>query len=217
MVIYLKIVRNFEKFFVGFIGLLFVIYVGYLIDFVKYNNYDSVMLNTLKIENDNLRRKVIDLETGLNLKSNGDFIISRVLIRDIYKFYDEIIIDSNNVSIGDAVINEEGLIGIVSDIRNDKSIVALLTSDVNVSVSINGVFGVLQNGVVSMLDKYSKINVGDKVYTSGLTLVPGGIYVGEVISVDETGDGLGLVAKVKIISNNDLNYVGIARSNSNDN
>lgn len=217
MVIYLKIVRNFEKFFVGFIGLLFVIYVGYLIDFVKYNNYDSVMLNTLKIENDNLRRKVIDLETGLNLKSNGDFIISRVLIRDIYKFYDEIIIDSNNVSIGDAVINEEGLIGIVSDIRNDKSIVALLTSDVNVSVSINGVFGVLQNGVVSMLDKYSKINVGDKVYTSGLTLVPGGIYVGEVVSVDETGDGLGLVAKVKIISNNDLNYVGIARSNSNDN
>lgn len=217
MVIYLKIVRNFEKFFVGFIGLLFVIYVGYLIDFVKYNNYDSVMLNTLKIENDNLRKKVIDLETGLNLKSNGDFIISRVLIRDIYKFYDEIIIDSNNVSIGDAVINEEGLIGIVSDIRNDKSIVALLTSDVNVSVSINGVYGVLQNGVVSMLDKYSKINVGDKVYTSGLTLVPGGIYVGEVVSVDETGDGLGLVAKVKIISNNDLNYVGIARSNSNDN
>lgn len=217
MVIYLKIVRNFEKFFVGFIGLLFVIYVGYLIDFVKYNNYDSVMLNTLKIENDNLRKKVIDLETGLNLKSNGDFIISRVLIRDIYKFYDEIIIDSNNVSLGDAVINEEGLIGIVSDIRNDKSIVALLTSDVNVSVSINGVYGVLQNGVVSMLDKYSKINVGDKVYTSGLTLVPGGIYVGEVVSVDETGDGLGLVAKVKIISNNDLNYVGIARSNSNDN
>lgn len=217
MVIYLKIVRNFEKFFVGFIGLLFVIYVGYLIDFVKYNNYDSVMLNTLKIENDNLRKKVIDLETDLNLKSNGDFIISRVLIRDIYKFYDEIIIDSNNVSIGDAVINEEGLIGIVSDIRNDKSIVALLTSDVNVSVSINGVYGVLQNGVVSMLDKYSKINVGDKVYTSGLTLVPGGIYVGEVVSVDETGDGLGLVAKVKIISNNDLNYVGIARSNSNDN
>ena len=217
MVIYLKIVRNFEKVFVGFIGLLFVIYVGYLIDFVKYNNYDSVMLNTLKIENDNLRKKVIDLETGLNLMSNGDFIISRVLIRDIYKFYDEIIIDSNNVSIGDAVVNEEGLIGIVSDIRNDKSIVALLTSDVNVSVSINGVYGVLQNGVVSMLDKYSKINVGDKVYTSGLTLVPGGIYVGEVVSVDETGDGLGLVAKVKIISNNDLNYVGVARSNSNDN
>ena len=217
MVIYLKIVRNFEKFFVGFIGLLFVIYVGYLIDFVKYNNYDSVMLNTLKIENDNLRKKVIDLETGLNLKSNGDFIISRVLIRDIYKFYDEIIIDSNNVSLGDAVIIEEGLIGIVSDIRNDKSIVALLTSDVNVSVSINGVYGVLQNGVVSMLDKYSKINVGDKVYTSGLTLVPGGIYVGKVVSVDETSDGLGLVAKVKIISNNDLNYVGIARSNSNDN
>ena len=44
MVIYLKIVRNFEKVFVGFIGLLFVIYVGYLIDFVKYNNYDSVFL-----------------------------------------------------------------------------------------------------------------------------------------------------------------------------
>lgn len=213
MVIYLKIVHSFEKMFIGLIVLLFVIYLGYLIDFIRYDNFDPVMLNSLKIENDNLKEKVLELENLYNLKSDNDFIISRVLVRDVYSFYDEIIIDTNDANIGDGVINEEGLIGIVSDIRNDKSIVSFLTSDVNLSVSINGVYGVLSNGVVSMLDKYSNIKEGDKVYTSGLALIPSGVYVGEVMSVNETGDGLGLEAKIKLISNNDLNYVGVFRSN----
>lgn len=213
MVIYLKIVHSFEKMFIGLIVLLFVIYLGYLIDFIRYDNFDPVMLNSLKIENDNLKEKVLELENLYNLKSDNDFIISRVLVRDVYSFYDEIIIDTNDADIGDGVINEEGLIGIVSDIRNDKSIVSFLTSDVNLSVSINGVYGVLSNGVVSMLDKYSNIKEGDNVYTSGLALIPSGVYVGEVVSVNETTDGLGLEAKIKLISNNDLNYVGVFRSN----
>lgn len=203
---------NFEKYIVVSVIVLFVIYVGYFLSFLRFNDYEYVIDSMVKLENDNLNKRVLELEDALNLKSNSDFIVSRVLIRDIYNFYDEIIIDTSDVDIGDAVFNQDGLIGIVADVRDERTIVSLLTGDVNVSVSVNGIYGNLNHGLITMMDKYADINIGDKVYTSGLTLIPYGIYVGEVISVSE--DELGKKANIKLVANNNLNYVGVARSNA---
>ena len=203
---------NFEKYIVVSVIVLFVIYVGYFLSFLRFNDYEYVIDSMVKLENDNLNKRVLELEDALNLKSNSDFIVSRVLIRDIYNFYDEIIIDTSDVDIGDAVFNQDGLIGIVADVRDERTIVSLLTGDVNVSVSVNGIYGNLNHGLITMMDKYADINIGDKVYTSGLTLIPHGIYVGEVISVSE--DELGKKANIKLVANNNLNYVGVARSNA---
>ena len=107
---------NFEKYIVVSVIVLFVIYVGYFLSFLRFNDYEYVIDSMVKLENDNLNKRVLELEDALNLKSNSDFIVSRVLIRDIYNFYDEIIIDTSDVDIGDAVFNQDGLIGIVADV-----------------------------------------------------------------------------------------------------
>ena len=108
-------------------------------------------------------------------------------------------------------MNDEGLIGIVYKVDNNKSYIKLLSSNYNISVKINNTYGNLNKGTITMIDKYSSINVGDKVYTSGLDEVIGNIYIGEVISVSKDKDDLGKEIKIKYIDNTNLNYVAILR------
>ena len=113
------------------------------------------------------------------------------------------------VEVNDAVLNYNGLVGIVTKVEKNKCNVKLLTSNFNISVRINDTYGNLNDSVVTMIDKYSDINIGDDIYTSGLDDVPGDIYVGEVLSVSLDNDELGKEVKVKLVDNNYLNYVYI--------
>ena len=60
-----------------------------------------------------------------------------------------------------------------------------------------------------MLDKYSEIKEGDLVYTSGLSYMPKGIYVGKIKSVGFDKDNLGQEAEVLLVDNDNLNYVAV--------
>jgi hypothetical protein len=108
-----------------------------------------------------------------------------------------------------AVLNYNGLVGIVTKVEKNKCNVKLLTTDFNISVRINDTYGNLNDGIITMIDKYSDINIGDNIYTSGLDDVPGDIYVGEVLSVSLDKDELGKEVKAKLVDNNYLNYVYI--------
>lgn len=189
-----------------FIGFILVYLFSYLFNYLKYNDMDYVSIKILQSKVNNLENSLDELSKS-NLLDNG-YILGKVLTRDIYNFYEEIIINvDSDIKIGSGVLNSEGLIGIVSDIKDDKVYVRLLTSKYNVSVKINECYGNLSNGIIDMVDKDCNINKGDKVVTSGLNNIIKDIYVGEVIDVSE--EELGLIINVNLIDNKYLNYVGV--------
>lgn len=189
-----------------FIGVILTYLLSYLFNYVRFNDMEYVSNKVDKVMINDLRSKLNELSNS-NLVNNG-YVLGKVMVRDIYSFYEEIIINvDNEVNIGDGVLNSEGLIGIVSKIDNDRVYVRLLSSKYNVSVRINECYGNLSNGKVNMIDKECNINKGDKVVTSGLNNIIKDIYVGEVMEVSE--DELGLIIDIKLINNKYLNYVGV--------
>ena len=95
-----------------------------------YKNEYEKMSNILEVEADDY-----------------EVIYSKVVLREIYQFYDEITIGkgtSDGIQKGDLVVNENGVVGVIKDARNTSSVVRLLTSpDMELSVKINGSYGIL--------------------------------------------------------------------------
>lgn len=180
---------------------------GNIFSYLRFDDKKYVSSYVLKLKNKELEDEVRELRKFVNSDLNEfSYVIGKVKYRDLYKFNEEIVIDVGDVSKGDAVVNSEGLVGIVV---SDKGNVKLLTSTYNVSVSIGECYGNLSNGKVTMVDKECNVREGDKVYTSGLGNIVKGIYVGSVSKVDN--DSLGLVLDINLIDNSNLNYVGVIK------
>ena len=211
MVIYLQKIKTFGLKIIIIILIALLVFVGsYIITYFRFDDNIAVEKRALLVENGKLKDENNQLREVLGLKdNNGKYIISKVLVRNIHSFYNEIILDKNtdNIEIGNAVINKDGIIGLVSEVKEDFIIVKLLTGDYNLSVKINDTYGNLNNGVVTLLDKYAVINKGDKVYTSGLTGISENIYVGEVLDVLMSEDNLVQKINIKLLDNQNLNYV----------
>lgn len=180
---------------------------GNIFSYLRFDDKKYVSSYVLRLKNKELEDEVKELRKFVNSDLNEfSYVIGKVKYRDLYKFNEEIVIDVRDVSKGDAVVNSEGLVGIVV---SNKGNVKLLTSTYNVSVSIGECYGNLSNGSVDMVDKECNVSVGDKVYTSGLGNIVKGIYVGSVSKVDN--DSLGLVLDINLIDNSNLNYVGVIK------
>ena len=135
-----------------------------------------------------LKDKYNDLATKNNILYDDYSILGAAVIqRNIYSFFDEIIINrgsNDNIKVDDAVVNSDGLVGVVSKVYEEYSVVNLITNDdFNISVKINDSYGTYNNGIVSNIINYDEVNVGDYIYTSGLTNVVGSIYIGRVDSI----------------------------------
>lgn len=194
--------------FISVVGL--IIGSGYIISYLKYNDYGLVELETLKVQNKLLQDELDSIENLKTIKE--DYIIGKVIIRNIHEFYNEIVIDlgyDNQIKEGDAVLNSEGLIGIVYKVERNKSYIKLSSSDYNISVKINDTYGNLSAGKITMLNKYSELKEGDKVYTSNYSGLPENIYIGEIESISFDNENLGQTAKIKLIDNHNLNYVAV--------
>lgn len=149
-----------------------------------------------------------------------NIIYTKVLTRNIYDFFNKITIfkgAKDNLEVGDVVINELGLIGLISKVDENTSEVVILTnSNTNLSVKINDSFGILTAKDNTLLVKNIKLNkeieVGASVYTSGLTQIPEGILIGTVKSVNK--DNLELEYLIEITPSVDfynLNYMGVIK------
>ncbi len=122
-----------------------------------------------------------------------DLEYTKVLYRDIYNFKKEITIyKGHNYGIKEdmAVIDESGLIGIITDVYDTSSKVMLLTNkDISLSVKINDDYGLLKyennNIIISNLTTNS-ININSEIYTSGLANIYEGIKIGNVLKKDTT-------------------------------
>lgn len=191
----------------------FLIFINSNLDDTKiimdYNNY-------LKEELDNIK-KINDIKINDDL----DLKVSRVKYRDVYEYTNTITIFKgfkNGVFKGDVVLNNEGLIGVVTKTYDYYSIVTLITNkDSNISVKINDAIGILKvinnNLVVTNINNYELVNKEDKIYTSGLGNLPENIYIGIVEDVFLNETEIEKFASVNINSRLDkLDYLFI-RSN----
>lgn len=176
-------------------------------------NYDKY----LKEELDNIK-KINDIKFDDNL----DIIVSRVKYRDVYEYSNTLTIfkgTKNNVNVGDAVLTNNGLVGIISKTYDYYSVVSLITNKKsNISVKINDAVGVLklENGklVVTSINNYKNISIGDEIYTSGLGNLPDNIYVGKVKKVSLNDTEIEKVIEVDIENRLDtLDYLFIWRIN----
>lgn len=176
-------------------------------------NYDK----HLKEELDNIK-KINDIEFNDNL----DIIVSRVKYRDVYEYSNTLTIfkgSKNNVNVGDAVLTNNGLVGIISKTYDYYSVVSLITNKKsNISVKINDAVGVLklENGklVVTSINNYKNISIGDEIYTSGLGNLPDNIYVGKVKKVSLNDTEIEKVIEVDIENRLDtLDYLFVWRLN----
>lgn len=160
-----------------------------------------------------------DMQKLLNIEVlDYQAIYSKVILRDIYAFYDEITIGKGSydgVSKGDLVVNEKGVIGLVKSVNNHTSIVELLTnSNIELSVKINQSYGILTSVDKKIIVKNVKlddeIKVGDFVTTSGLTSVPGEILVGKVSEIKTDTLGLEYILEVDAVAYlQDITYVAV--------
>ncbi len=174
-------------------------------------NYDK----HLKEELDKIK-KIKDIE----FQDNLDIIVSRVKYRDVYEYSNTLTIfkgTKNNVNVGDAVLTNNGLVGIISKTYDYYSVVSLITNKKsNISVKINDAVGVLKMDegkvVVTSINNYKNINIGDEIYTSGLGNLPDNIYVGKVKSVSLNDTEIEKVIEVDIKNRLDtLDYLFVWR------
>lgn len=177
------------------------------------NNYCEILESDYK---DLLKINDFKINSGLNL------IMSKVYLRNIYEFKNTVMIykgEEDGIAEGMAVISDMGLIGVVDNTLASSSEVRLITNkSSNISVKVGDNYGILKMAdgvlVVSNLQTYDVINIGDKVYTSGIGNLPGDIYVGEVTKINVNATEIEKIVEVKPGANlDDINYVLVVDSN----
>lgn len=188
---------------------------GYYASYLKYNDKKIVDLEALRTQNRLLQKEIEEIN-GLKTEK-GEYIIGKVILRNMHDFFGEVVINlgsNDGVKKNDAVLNSEGLVGVVYRVEENKSFVKLLSSDFNVSVKINDTYGNLNKGKVNLLSKYSDFHEGDKVYTSGYSGLQEGIFVGTIKEVFMEKNNLGKEVSVELVDNTNLNYVSVIRSST---
>ena len=175
-----------------------------------YNNYNKVLEKEIKEINEN---------NDLSYK-NLNLTLSRVKYRDVYDFMNTLTIYKgflDGVSVNDAVLTNNGLVGVIDKSFAHYSIVRLITNEQsNISVKINNSIGVLkfQNNklIVSDINNYENINIGDEIYTSGLGNIDEGIYVGKVKNIKLNNTEIEKIIEVSINESlENINYLYIWR------
>lgn len=192
----------------------------HLFGFLDNSEYLTDFLYDTKLEY--YKKEYEDMQKLLQI-NNTDYniVYSKIILRDIYQFYDEITIGkgiSDGVKEQDLVVNELGAVGVIKEANQYSSIVSLLTnSSIELSVRINNSYGILCSKdhkiIVKNIKLDQEIKEGDQVYTSGLTNIPGDILVGSVKKIKTDGLELEYILDVSsVIDMNDLSYVAVITS-----
>lgn len=167
-----------------------------------------VELEELRQENFLLRRQL-----GFQKRSEWDLVAGRVLARDISGWWQTARVrhDGNpKVRPGQAVISSEGLVGKITAVAGRTADVLLISDPacrVSVRIADKDAFAILSGQGLSwrgrvlcrmeLINKDVSISPGDAVVTSGLGGVfPGGLTVGEVVSVEVDENNLHQTAEV---------------------
>lgn len=183
--------------------------------------------------NESLEKEIDELKKELELNktlTSYDTINATVLSRNKAKFFNTITIDKGSkdgIKDDMAVVTYNGLIGKTIHTTLNSSEVKLITSDdlnykVSVSVMTENIdsYAILsgydnKTGYVKVtgVSKDSLVKEHDNVLTSGLSsMIPRGIYIGEVVKIEEDKYNLSKILYVKIKEDfNNIHYVTVLK------
>jgi len=169
--------------------------------FSWWSTEDEMLSKTIVLKSDyemlEQNYEALLVENELWKTYESEFITSKVVVRDAYTFFDEVTIlkgKEDGVEVGDIVINHDGYIGMVKSMADHSSQVELFTNkNTKLSVRVRNSYGMLvvkqDKLIIDSMTSKEVIEVGDEVYTSGYTNVPGDILVGKVSRVVPTNLG----------------------------
>ena len=156
---------------------------------------ENLRLQEIERENQRLRELLSFGETRPGIELRGGQIIARVIGRDSNNFLNFVMVDlgsRHGIEVGMPVLNNEGLVGRVSEVTNTSSKILLISdplSTVNAILQSSRLTGVV-NGVVGddpvmgFIPQGSLVGVGEVVLSSGMGgNFPKGIPIGQVIEV----------------------------------
>lgn len=196
-------------------------------------------IDSIETENVELRRQLEALKDELNISytlTDYEYLNATVISRNVGYWYNTLTIDKgtyNGIKKDMVVINSKGLVGrIIRTTTFTSDIRLITTSDTNNKISVhisNGdsaLYGLMNNYnyddnylEVEGISNTKSVNIGDKVYTSGLGgIFPSGILIGEVTEI--TTDSYDLAKLIKVVPSvdfNDINYVSVLKRKSEDN
>lgn len=154
------------------------------------------------------------------------FIIANVANNSVHQKSNYLTLDkgsADGIERGMGVITSNGVVGIVLNTSaHFSSVQSLLHPDTKISVTLDSsaVFGSLVWGgnidprfaMVRDIPNHIKVKKGEKVYTSGYSLFPSGIQVGEIVETGITSGESFLDLKIKLTTNfSNLNHVYIVK------
>ena len=190
-------------------------------------------IDAIETENIELRQEIENLKKELGVDyvlSDYEKLNATVLSRNIGYWYNTITIDKgtyNGVDEDMVVVNSTGLIGkVIRSTAFTSDVRLITTSDTNnrISISIsngnnklNGLikgYNYKENKLeVEGISNTEEVNIGDKVYTSGLGgIFPSGILIGSVESITTDEYDLAKIILVVPSANfDDINYVTVLK------
>ena len=210
---------------IGYGILFFVLLLGILFKDFFYSIWIQKDFNLEKkivLESDyqNLKREYEELlqANNLNVAFLEEGITSKVILHDPCIFFEEITIlkgSEEGIKEEDVVVNERGLIGIISKVASHSSQVILLTNaKTQISVKVQNNYEILQTkeGNLFITDITSKEEILKDaiVYTSSFTSIPGDIPIGKVSSVSTSSLNQEILVEPFVDFGN-LNYVVIKK------
>lgn len=185
--------------------------------FFRENNKSDAYFEAYRNRIDQLERELSTYERAqenLKLYDRSSYILAKIAIRNIYDLYDYLVVNTDAlVDEGNAVLNEDGLVGFVEEANKMTAKVSLLTSGLKTSVKVGENYGILseydrEKGefIVHNIDNYKVVNVGEEVLTSGLQNATANLKIGQVSSVQV--QGIEKVVRVKpYVDFDNLNYL----------
>ncbi len=183
----------------------------------------SILLNQQK----NLgvdSKDLMMLATQTKLYTNFDIIIARAIIDINYLVNNKLLIDKgkkDDITTGEAVVNQVGVIGQVGD-TNDKNAQIILITNPNLKIYLqmpNTQSKMLAQGIgnnkliVKYINKSSNLKVGDVLVTTGLdNIYPANVPVAKVVQVFYENNGFNSAICEPIADYNKLQYVVVLKN-----
>lgn len=156
---------------------------------------ENLRLQEIERENQRLRELLSFSETRPGIELRGGQIIARVIGRDSNNFLNFLMVDlgsRHGIEVGMPVMNNEGLVGRISEVTSSSSKVLLITdplSAVNAILQSSRLTGVVNGSVggdpvMGFIPQGTLVGVGEVVLSSGLGgNFPKGIPIGQVVNV----------------------------------
>ncbi len=187
---------------------------------LKHDQFLNTEIQLNDLEKDQLIKENAELSQQYGYTNFYPYELeySQVLYKTPYNYQAKMTIykgATNKVAVNNLVINDKGLVGLISQVYPHTSEVTLLTDEsISLPVKVNSAYGTLvwdhNQLIVKDIKRTNEIKPGDLVYTSDISTYPQDILIGEVMEINLTNYDLEQVLVLSPSVNfADLNYVSI--------